>query len=62
MTNYSSVYSINLFYLSIYLTNLLVVGVFHQRVTSLAEGYSKLRRSILCGSIFASVEAIEQQF
>ena len=39
ITNYSSVYSIYLFYLSIYLTILLVVEVSYQRVTSLAEGY-----------------------
>ena len=40
ITNYSSVYSIYLFYLSIYLTILVVVGVPYQRVSYLAEGYS----------------------
>ena len=41
ITNYSSVYSIYLFYLSIYLTILLVIGVTYQRVSCLAEGYSQ---------------------
>ena len=40
ITNYSSVYSIYLIFLSICLTILLVVGVSYQRVPCLAEGYS----------------------
>ena len=40
ITNYSSIYSICLLYLSIYLTILLVVGVSYQRLPCLAEGYS----------------------
>ena len=40
ITNHSSVYSIYLFYLSIYLTVLLVAQVSYQRVHFLAEGYS----------------------
>ena len=41
ITNYSSVYSIYLFHLSIYLTLPLVVGVSFQREPCLAEGYSQ---------------------
>ena len=40
ITNYSSAYTVYLFYLSIYLTILLMVGVTYQIVFCLAESYS----------------------